>query len=860
MITKISFENFSPQERERRRQHMTLVKALENRRKLEERERKKQQLLAEKQANKEKKMEQRKMEMEILTELRKPCEDLELNQKPLPEYKRITGLKLAGKAFADILMVFEFLHNFGETLGFDMESLPTLENLQQALLYNDTNSSEAEEELLSVMTHLLVCAIEDPGIPNPARHTTILGQSLRQADITHANLSEILRIYLYANATGEVKALTGVHFERDREKRVADHHQNDCEMQQTQAGKNSTYYELLHENPTWKMSDMLKDKPFLALAPTDKAAILAFICNELLQNKAVIRQIEGSLETVQQCRKEKWLLDAKIRKLRMLHNRKVRVEAVEKAQAKIDGSETENVDSPALHKDDLLDDEENEMSENESLGTQPEEEEDNKLTGEELGKKLEKLLKASEVQLQQLNASCHQLRATCFGQDRYWRRYWSLPKAGGIFVESMESADPHQLLEEERLCLNRQPELTVEEIQKIIHHEDNELADKEVSIIVGEDKNKCEEGSCKIDEKNETDDNANEHRKTPNRTLNSERIENGDVLDKRERSLNELRKSVDQMVQNLEQQSKQEDQSKEIIIIQEPNVNHIDEDSKIKIETVESISNKKFNLFEKLGECMERENKTEEELKLDVKAEIKEELKNEILNELKTEIKTEIKMEIDDEKSEASDVKWFSILNKESCEGVNLTAGNKWDNGVGVCIRDNLTELKIPVFPPPNSNITYHPNTCDSPAPLQMTAEESEQLEYIKKHGLPKACERKSVPLDKRYGWWRITDTQVLKEAIDNLHVRGARERELKRTFASTMQLMYERPGQLFIEEGQKDATELTPVEHNDVQFMEEGVPYPDLPGAWSRGVAQRVDLFLLEQVGKQIFNIFLQF
>lgn len=187
---------------------MSLVKALENRRKLEERERKKQQMLAEKQANKEKKMEQRRMEMEILTELRKPCEDLELPQKPLPEYERIPGLKLSGKAFSDILMVFEFLHNFGETLGFDMESLPTLDSLQQALLPGDV-MSEAEEELFSVMTHLIVCAIEDPGIPNPARHTTILGQSLRQADITHANLSEILRIYLYANATGEVKALTG---------------------------------------------------------------------------------------------------------------------------------------------------------------------------------------------------------------------------------------------------------------------------------------------------------------------------------------------------------------------------------------------------------------------------------------------------------------------------------------------------------------------------------------------------------------------------------------------------------------------------------------------------------------------------
>lgn len=96
---------------------MALVKALESRRKLEERERKKQQMLAEKLASKEKKMEQRRMEMEILAELRKPCEDLELNQKPLPEYDRILGLKISGKAFADILMVFEFLHNFGETLG-----------------------------------------------------------------------------------------------------------------------------------------------------------------------------------------------------------------------------------------------------------------------------------------------------------------------------------------------------------------------------------------------------------------------------------------------------------------------------------------------------------------------------------------------------------------------------------------------------------------------------------------------------------------------------------------------------------------------------------------------------------------------
>lgn len=292
---------------------MSLIKTLENRRKLEERERKKQQLLAEKQANKEKKLEQRKIDLEILAEIRKPCEDLELDQNTLPDYERIPGLKLPGKPFGDILMVFEFLHNFGETLGFDMESLPTLDALQQSLLPNE-NSVDAEDELFSVMTHLLVCAIEDPGIPNPARYTTILGQNLRQADITPSNISEILRIYLYANATGEIKALTGIHFEREREKRVADHHQNDEEMVVTQTGKNANYYELLHGNPTYKLSLLLRSKPFMSLNPTNKAEILAYICNELLQNKAVIRQIENSLETVTQQKKEKWLLDMKIRK------------------------------------------------------------------------------------------------------------------------------------------------------------------------------------------------------------------------------------------------------------------------------------------------------------------------------------------------------------------------------------------------------------------------------------------------------------------------------------------------------------------------------------------------------------------
>ena len=69
--------------------------------------------------------------MEVIGEMRKPIEDMSLDDhKDLPELKRIEGLRLSGEAFANILMTYEFLHNFGETLGFEMDSLPTMDSLQ----------------------------------------------------------------------------------------------------------------------------------------------------------------------------------------------------------------------------------------------------------------------------------------------------------------------------------------------------------------------------------------------------------------------------------------------------------------------------------------------------------------------------------------------------------------------------------------------------------------------------------------------------------------------------------------------------------------------------------------------------------
>ncbi|XP_071627097.1 bromodomain adjacent to zinc finger domain protein 2B isoform X12 [Temnothorax longispinosus] len=818
------------QERERRRQHMTLVRALENRRKMEEKEKKRLEARAERIATKEKRAEQRRVEMELIEQIRKPVEDMELtDHRPLPEVKRIPGLKLSGQAFADIVMVFEFLHNFGETLGFDMESLPSLKSLQLALL----NDEEAEEEMLSVMTHLLVCAIEDPGIPQPARHTTGLGQSLRQADITHANISEVLRIYLYANATGEVKALTGVCLERERDKKFADHHQNGGDYASTCSGKNAQFYEHLHNNETWKMSERLRDKPFLALNPTHKAQMLAFLCNELLQNKAVIRQIEGSLETVAQLRKERFVLDTKIRKLRQLHSRKVRMEAVGVIVNKIgdtitiekkEGEEEGNTTSTAvgttptpdeIHHEDEVED----MSENESEGTQPEEEEDKNLSGEELGKKLDKLLKQSEEQLQKLNSSSKQLRAHIFGQDRYWRRYWELACAGGIFVEAMESAEPEIL-----------------DLQA-------ELDEKYKNMPVEEKSEVKQEGEGKTNSENHENEAPNE--------VKDEKKHNSNEQDEDMKSHEDKLKSEVEEV-NCKKESVQNCSSENSEGVKEEKRNNdVDStmtDAKTNV-TSEEIKQETevINADVDMKEEVKKENEeTDEDMTKPLVKTMEDKIVETIPNgdkfnhvnnlhngkELNGSFISIMSIISDSSNAEPN---WFSILPRETCD----TPGPSTKQIFGIA---EPTELRIPIFPPPASP-SY--DRCDSPAPLILTQDEAVQLEYLKVHGLPPPGEAKPVPTDLRYGWWRITDVDTFQELLEHLHSRGVREKELKRTTWATMESFLAVTGKINVDPGNIAATELQG-EQDDPNTP---IPKPDNPSNWSEQVALRVDAQLLEQV-----------
>ncbi|KAK4015486.1 hypothetical protein OUZ56_030463 [Daphnia magna] len=425
-------------ERERKRQHTAVVKALEARKRYEERERRREEMKAEKRAEREKKMEERRRELETWRDQRSPTEDTSLmDHKPLPDVPRVNNLKLAGQAFADILMLYEFLHTFGETLGFDMESLPSLDSLQRALLYD----SEAEEELLSVMTHLLVCSIEDPGIPHPNRHTTLLGQTLKQADITTTNVSEILRIYLQANGLGDMKMPAADKITSSPLKLAAG------EYPDTEA---------------FLMSEWLKRKPFLSLNPTQKASILGFMVNELLQNKAVIGQIEGAIEGQNTARRDRWIVDSKIKKLKTLHSKKHRTSLVSSSinyssttACKTDAMDDSTVQDETNHsanggkkKDEITENEEHPEEADEDSGAeaddnadQGDEDEDGNLPVEELKRKIERLGRQSAQMLTQLALSDLQLRALNMGQDRFRRRLWILPHAGGVYLEALESGE-----------------------------------------------------------------------------------------------------------------------------------------------------------------------------------------------------------------------------------------------------------------------------------------------------------------------------------------------------------------------------------------------------------------------------------
>uniref|UniRef100_A0A452FMQ0 Bromodomain adjacent to zinc finger domain 2B n=1 Tax=Capra hircus TaxID=9925 RepID=A0A452FMQ0_CAPHI len=259
-------------ERERRRQHMMLMKAMEARKKAEEKERLKQEKRDEKRLNKERKLEQRRLELEMAKELKKPNEDMCLaDQKPLPELPRIPGLVLSGSTFSDCLMVVQFLRNFGKVLGFDVNiDVPNLSVLQEGLL----NIGDSMGEVQDLLVRLLSAAVCDPGLITGYKAKTALGEHLLNVGVNRDNVSEILQIFMEAHC-GQTE-----------------------------------------------LTESLKTKAFQAHTPAQKASVLAFLINELACSKSVVSEIDKNIDYMSNLRRDKWVVEGKLRKLRIIHAKK----------------------------------------------------------------------------------------------------------------------------------------------------------------------------------------------------------------------------------------------------------------------------------------------------------------------------------------------------------------------------------------------------------------------------------------------------------------------------------------------------------------------------------------------------------
>ncbi|TPP61332.1 Bromodomain adjacent to zinc finger domain protein 2B [Fasciola gigantica] len=208
-------------------------------------------------------------------ELKKPVNDLQLlNLRPLPELESIPDNRLSNKAFTDCLVVLEFLHAFTEILCIDSETIPTMGVLQAGLLDHEPTCQRA---VLHLLIELLKFAILDPGLPSSRLVTQLLGQRFSELEVNEFTVTGLLRVFLIGRNG----------FEDD-------------------------------------MSDWLRPPThFTDLSADQQAALLAFVCDELVcSSRLISTEVDRTIELQAALKREKWILESKIRRLRFLMLRK----------------------------------------------------------------------------------------------------------------------------------------------------------------------------------------------------------------------------------------------------------------------------------------------------------------------------------------------------------------------------------------------------------------------------------------------------------------------------------------------------------------------------------------------------------
>ncbi|GLD50029.1 bromodomain adjacent to zinc finger domain protein 2A [Lates japonicus] len=343
---------------------------------------------AERRAQAQRRLEERKRQQLIAEELKKPTEDMCLtDHKPLPELSRIPGVVLSGTAFAHCLAVVEFLHGYGKVIGLNIpKDIPSLSTLQEGLL----GLGDSQGEIQDLLIKLVEAALHDPGLPSYYQSVKILGDKLVELELSRSTVSEVLRIFLESHG-----------------------------------------YET-------EVCNTLRTKTFHALPPDTKAAILGFLVEELNSSNIVTSDIDNTLENMATYRKNKWIIEGKLRKLKA-------------ALARRTGRSEEELCFEERRRSARVAEEENLSLEENGVvlerGNRRVRKEEPKLSDSEsptnasipeLERQIDKLTKRQSFFRKKLLQSSHSMRATLLGQDRYRRRYLALPHLGGVLVEGPE--------------------------------------------------------------------------------------------------------------------------------------------------------------------------------------------------------------------------------------------------------------------------------------------------------------------------------------------------------------------------------------------------------------------------------------
>ncbi|XP_016364545.1 bromodomain adjacent to zinc finger domain protein 2A-like [Sinocyclocheilus rhinocerous] len=306
--------------------------------------------------------------------------------KPLPQLSRIPGLVLSGLAFSNCLRLVEFLHGYGKILGLQVpKDIPSLSALQEGLL----GMEKSQGELLDLLIKLVEAALHDPGLPSYYQSVKILGEKLVDLELSHSTVSEVLRIFLEAHG-----------------------------------------FEL-------EVCNSLRTKSFQTLKPDVKASILAFLVEELNASNIITREIDNTLENMTTYRKNKWIIEGKLRKLKAALMRKTGRPEEElcfeerRRSARVGVAEEESIEESCV-----LERGSRRKAKEEPKHTEIES--PNSCSVAELERQIDKLTKRQVFFRKKLQQSSHSMRAVSLGQDRYRRRYLLLPYMGCVLVEGAE--------------------------------------------------------------------------------------------------------------------------------------------------------------------------------------------------------------------------------------------------------------------------------------------------------------------------------------------------------------------------------------------------------------------------------------